>query len=155
MQKEEMKKIIARLFSEYGFTVQGKYYYLDLNEVALIAVVLPRFGQYVLSYNFSLKSVPHKEERIKGDPFTAYDSRLVDTCNVTGKKGLNPESLSVDGLEKDIKERLCRYFDPFKKNPLDHILSNTPMVRGNAPDIFVLKIEVKMYLKTVYNIDIE
>jgi hypothetical protein len=52
MQKEDLKRTIAKLFKEYGFTVQGKYYYLDLADLSIIAVLYPRYGEYVLSYNF-------------------------------------------------------------------------------------------------------
>ena len=145
MDKKEFKKITASLFREYGFNVEGKYYYLDLDEVSLIAVMLPRYGSYVLSYNFSLHAIHSSDQRVKGDPFVAYDSRLIDTIDKKGSKFIDPLNLKQEEYIKDITERLHRYFHPFKVNPLKHILSNIPEVIGNAPDVIVFCKEARKF----------
>lgn len=147
MLKEELKKTTARLFKEYGFTIQGKYYYLNLDDLSIIAVLDPRYGDYVLCYNFSLNAIHSEKDRKKGDPFTAYDSLLIDTCDMFGNKFINPDSLTVVDFEKDIRERLIRYIDPFKSNYIEHILSYSSSEKGNAPDSIILCKEIRNYLE--------
>jgi hypothetical protein len=100
---------------------------------------------------FSLNAIHSQKDRKKGDPFTAYDSLLIDTCNVSGNKFIQHESLSILDLEMDIKERLHRYFDPLKINPVQHILANISDVKGNTPDVIILCREIRAFLNTLIN----
>jgi len=148
MDKKQFKKIIGEILIEYGFTRVGKYFYLDLKEVYIAMAVLSRYEYvYSLSYNFSLKAIHKESDRIAGDIFDAYDSLLIDTVSKKGKKFFEIENVERTELEKDVKERLVRYIDPFRDNSIKHILKEVKnSKRRKHGDNIILTKDIKRFL---------
>ena len=151
MEKKEFKETVTRVLNDYGFITKGKCLYLDLKDVVLVATIYPRYECNTLSYNFSLKAIHPEDDRKTGDPFEGYDSLLIDTASLDGVKFFELEKLNHDGLVADVSERVHRYFDPFRQDPMNHIIrvATDPNKAQKGNDIIPLK-EIRKYLNLNY-----
>ena len=126
MEKKELKQITTKVYEDYGFVKKGKYYYLDLEDVLICSGFSHMYNSITyLAYNFSVKAVHSEEEREPNNMFDGYDSWEVQMYFNRRAEGYHKREISLDWDKEyyanKLKELLSYYFDPFKKDALNHI----------------------------------
>lgn len=137
MEKKEFFDVTRRAFIDYGFLVNKNSFYLDLPEVYIVADLFIQHNTYVLGYGFIIKAL-HNE---LGDPksWKEWDSILiVKMLNQKKRWFLEYEDVTREEYEKDLKEMLSRYFDPYKNNPLDYIKKASTTIDKMINDNLIL-----------------
>ncbi|MCL2540119.1 MAG: hypothetical protein FWE53_01640 [Firmicutes bacterium] len=150
MDKKEFFRITQEVFAEYGFKVDGKYFYLDLSEVHITAVLAKAHGIYFLGYNFSIKAI-HEGEIKPRDEFAGHDSHLINMSNYKNERWLEYENMPKETYINDLKEMLPRYFNPYKKDAIGYI-KKIAVIPGviYKKDIVVIFKEAQAYLGIKY-----
>ena len=126
MDKKRLKQITTKIYEEYGFVKKGKYYYLDLEDVLICSGFHSMHGITYLAYNFSVKAVNSEDDRKPNDMYDGYDSMEIQMYfdrNAQGyqKKEICFETWSEEYYSNKLRELLHYYFDPYKKDALNHI----------------------------------
>lgn len=147
MDIKEFKKITKKTFESYGFKTEGKCYYLDLEDILIVACLYPMHGSHILLYNFSIKAIHTNSERKKNDFFSGFDCRPCYTYDINGKHFIDYTVLSAADYTADLTERILRYFEPFKENALDYI-SNARFIpdKNSSSHRFMITKKAQEYL---------
>ena len=121
-----MKKLTTQIYEEYGFVKKGKFYYLDLEDVVICSGFSSMYGIPYLAYNFSIKAIHPEEERKPNNMFDGYDSFENKICFNTKAPGTHCCEIEFESWEQDyyadiLRKSLHYYFDPYKKDALNHI----------------------------------
>ena len=152
MDKKELKQITTAVYEEYGFVKKGKYYYLDLEDVLICSGFSSMNGITYLAYNFSVKAVNSEEEREPNNMFDGYDSMEIEMYFDQNAEGYHKREICFEIWEKEyyvtkLKEILHYYFDPYKKDALNHIRRSCKEIGYiNKDDIIVVKTKTRKYL---------
>ena len=127
MDKKELKQITTEVYKEYGFVKKGKYYYLDLDDILICSGFAYLYRQIIyLAYNFSVKAVHSEEERKPNNMFDGYDSVECEMYFDPDASGYHNREICYEAWDKEyyaskLRELLHYYFDPYKKDGLDHV----------------------------------
>ncbi|MBR2971040.1 MAG: hypothetical protein IKC48_04525 [Clostridia bacterium] len=152
MDKKELRKITKKVYEEYGFEKKGKYYYLDLEDVYICSGFSSMHGITYLAYNFSIKAVHSEDERELNNMFDGYDSFEVQmvfdrSAESYAQVGIRCEMWDEEKYAKKLEELLHYYFDPYKKDAINHIIRSFKEIGFvHKDEIIVLKIKAKQYL---------
>lgn len=152
MNKKELKKLTTKIYEEYGFLKKGKYYYLDLEEVLICSGFSSIYGITYLAYNFSVKAVNSEEERKPNNMFDGYDSIENEIYFDRCAEGYHKREICFECWDEGyyiskLTELLHYYFDPFKKDALNHIrrcYKEIGFVHEN--EIIMVKTKTREYL---------
>ena len=126
MNKKELKQITTKIYEEYGFVKKGKYYYLDLEDVLICSGFASIYGVTYLAYNFSIKAVNSEDDRKTNNMFDGYDSTENEIYFDRNAKGYHKQEICFEEWSEEyysnkLRELLHYYFDPYKKDALNHI----------------------------------
>jgi hypothetical protein len=152
MDKKELKQITTKIYEEYGFVKKGKYYYLDLEEVIICSGFSSIYGITYLAYNFSVKAVHSEEERQPNNMFDGYDSFEIEMYFDRKAEGYHKKEIRYEEWDKEfymnkLNELLCYYFDPYKKDALNHIKKCHQVIGFlHENDIVPVKTKARKYL---------
>lgn len=152
MDKKELKQITTKIYEEYGFLKKGKYYYLDLPEVLICSGFSTLHEITYLSYNFSVKAVHSQEEIKPNDMFEGFDSWEIQMYFDRNASGYKKKEILYNDWDKEyyankLKEILHYYFDPYKKDALNHIRRSYKEVGYiHKNEIIMVKIKAREYL---------
>lgn len=152
MDKKELKKITTRVYEEYGFVKKGKYFYLDLKDVLICSGFSTMHGVTYLAYNFSIKAVTPKEEIKPNNMFDGFDSMEIQMYfdkNAQGyhKKEICFEIWAEEWYANKLMELLHYYFDPYKKDALNHIRRSYKEIGFvHANEIIMVQTKTREYL---------
>lgn len=152
MTRSEILSLARKVLKAYGFKPIKNKFYLDLEEVFIVARVSSWYGglSYALEYNFAIKAIHDASERT-GDMFTGYDLGLLPYFfNKCGEDNLR--EMPKETFEEDLIEMLERYITPFKTNALEHIL-NARFVEGktNNMPVYMITKKSQQYLGVDYS----
>lgn len=152
MEKKEFKQITTKVYEEYGFAKKVKYYYLDLEDVIICSGFASMHGITYLAYNFSVKAVNSEEERKHNNMFDGYDSWEIQMYFDKKAQGYKKKELRFEELDREyyaakLKEMLHYYFDPYKKDALNHIRRSYKEIGYvNENHIIMVKTKTREYL---------
>ena len=126
MDKKELKQITTKVYEEYGFIKKGKYYYLNLETVVICSGFSIMHGVTYLAFNFSIKAIHKEEDRKINNMFDGYDSMEVQMYFNKEADGYHKKEIRYEEWDKDyylnkLQKLLHYYFDPYKKNAIEHI----------------------------------
>ena len=152
MDKKQLKQITTEIYKEYGFVKKGRYYYLDLDDVIICSGFAYSYGVTYLAYNFSVKAVNSDSDRKPNNMFDGYDSMEQIIYFNRNAEGYHKKEICFEVWEEDyyvskLRELLHYYFDPYKKDALNHIrrcCQEIGVVHEN--DIMSIKVKTKEYL---------
>jgi hypothetical protein len=152
MEKKEFKQLTTKIYEEYGFVKKGKYYYLDLDDVLICSGFASVYGITYLAYNFSVKAVNPEETRELNNMFDGYDSceQLIyfdKNAEAIQKREICYKTWDQEYYAKKLRELLHYYFDPYKKDALDHIRKCYQIIGYvHEGEIIMLKKNTRNYL---------
>ena len=152
MDKKELKQTTTKVYEEYGFIKKGKYYYLDLEDVLICSGFSSMHGITYLAYNFSVKAVHSEKEREPNNMFDGYDSMEIQMYFDKNAEGYLKKQIRCDMWNKEdyankLKELLHFYFDPYKKDALNHIRRSYQEIGYvHKNEIVMVKTNTRKYL---------
>ena len=152
MDKKQLKKVTTKVYEEYGFLKNGKYYYLDLDDVLICSGFFTIYGVTFLAYNFCVKNIHSEDERKLNNMFDGYDSGENDIHFNKNAKGICKSEIRYEEWTEEyyadkLKELLHYYFDPFKKDAFSHIKKACKKIGYiHKNDIMIVSAKAREYI---------
>ena len=153
MDKKTFKKVTTKIYEEYGFIKQGKYYYLNLDDVVICSGFSSMYGVTYLAYNIRIKAIHSADELKLNNMFDGYDSTENEIYFNKDSEGYHKREIRFDVWSEEyyatrLMELLHYYFDPYKQDALNHIrkcYKEIGFVHQN--ERMLIKGEAKKYLE--------
>lgn len=126
MDKRIFNKKTKEIFIEYGFSKQGNYYILLLDDVTIVVKFCSWRGVKSFNYYFSINALYDSSVEFKGRWDTLVEIKMEHDLSAKGyhRHEILYEEYEEDEYRKLLTNMLHSCFDPYKENALQYLKDN-------------------------------